>query len=76
MLQKSVNDAMTEKTAKASWTDREGNIDMAALEREAQRMRAEAVAEMLGGLWHTLVRLVSKLVHHDHGPRHGAAATH
>ncbi|MGC2855699.1 RSP_7527 family protein [Novispirillum sp. DQ9] len=45
--------------------------DLAAIEREAHRLRAEAVAGMARALVRAVVRLLGRLTHHHGTPAHG-----
>lgn len=45
--------------------------DLTEVEREAHRLRAAAVADMLRGLARGVVRLVERLTHHSGTPAHG-----
>lgn len=45
--------------------------DLTAIEREAHRLRAEAVADMARALVRAVARLVGRLTHHHGTPAHG-----
>lgn len=46
-------------------------VDLTEIEREAHRLRAAAVADMLRGLGRGVARLIERLTHHHGTPAHG-----
>lgn len=45
--------------------------EITAIEREAHRLRAAALADMMRGLGRAVARLIDRLTHHHGTPAHG-----